>query len=51
MANVSCWPIVLQKSKVAEPEIFRENTNREAITDSYKLNRITEVAGEFKVRR
>jgi hypothetical protein len=43
--------IVLQKSKVAEPRIFRENTKREAITDSHNLNRIAEVAGEFNVRR
>ena len=27
--------IVLQKSKVAGPRIFRENTKREAIADSY----------------
>ena len=43
--------ILLQKSKVAEPRIFRENTKREAITDSYDLNRTVEVAGEFNVRR
>jgi hypothetical protein len=30
---------------------FRENTKRKAITDSYDLNRIAEVAGEFSVRR
>jgi hypothetical protein len=28
--------------------IFRENTKREAIADSYNLNRVTEVACEFK---
>lgn len=30
---------------------FRENTEREAIADSYNLNRVTEVACEFNVRR
>jgi hypothetical protein len=29
-------PIMLQKSKVEERQIFRENTKREAIADSYK---------------
>jgi hypothetical protein len=43
--------ILLQKSKVAGPLFFGENTKREAITDSYNLNRIAEVAGEFNVRR
>jgi hypothetical protein len=43
--------ILLQKSKVAGPRIFRENTKRKAITDSYNLNRIAEVACEFSVRR
>jgi hypothetical protein len=43
--------ILLQKSKVAGPPIFRENTKREAITDSYNLNRIVEVTSEFNVRR
>jgi hypothetical protein len=41
----------LQKSKVAGPRIFRENTKRKATTDSYDLNRIAEVACEFNVRR
>jgi hypothetical protein len=45
------WSIVLQKSKVAGLRIFRENTKREAIADSYNLNRVTEVACEFNVRR
>jgi hypothetical protein len=49
--DVSKWPIVLQKSKVADLRIFRENTKREAIADSYNLNRVTEVACEFNVRR
>jgi hypothetical protein len=44
-------PIVLQKSKVADLRIFRENMKREAIADSYNLNRVTEVACEFNVRR
>jgi hypothetical protein len=41
--------IVLQKSKVEERQIFRENTKREAIADSYNLTRLTEVAYEFNV--
>jgi len=44
-------PIVLQKSKVAGLRIFRENTERKTIADSYDLNRVTEVACEFNVRR
>jgi hypothetical protein len=44
-------PIVLQKSKVAWLRIFRENPTREAIADSYDLNRVAEVACEFDVRR
>jgi hypothetical protein len=44
-------PIVLLKSKVADLRIFRENTEREAIADSYNLNRVTEVACEINVRR
>jgi len=43
--------ILLQKSKVAGRRIFRENPKREALADSYDLNRITEVACEFNVRR
>jgi hypothetical protein len=43
--------IVLQKSKVAGPRIFRENMNREEIADSYRLNRVAEAAGEFSARR
>jgi hypothetical protein len=49
--GVRCTQIVLQKSKVAGPRIFCENTKREAIADSYNLNRIAEVACEFNVRR
>src|ERR1700730_10734996 len=49
--NGCSGPILLQKSKVADLRIFRENTKREAIADSYNLNRVTEVACEFKVRR
>jgi hypothetical protein len=44
-------PIVLQKSKVAGPRIFRENKNREEIADSYRFNRVAEVACEFSARR
>src|SRR6202035_2394363 len=44
-------PIVLQKSKVAGLRFFRENMKRETIADSYNLNRVTEVACEFNVRR
>ena len=48
---VALGGIVLQKSKVASPRIFRENTKRETIADLYNLNRVTEVACEFNVRR
>jgi hypothetical protein len=48
--NVRFVPIVLQKSKVVALRIFRENKKRETITDSYTLNRVAEVAGEFNVR-
>jgi hypothetical protein len=41
----------LQKSKVAGLRIFRETTKQKAIADSYKLNRVTEVAYEFNVSR
>jgi hypothetical protein len=43
--------IVLQKSKVAGLQIFRENTKWEAIVDSYNLIRVSEVAYEFNTRR
>jgi hypothetical protein len=49
--DVGDWPIVLQKSKVAGLRIFAENPKREAIADSYNLNRATEVACEFNARR
>ena len=42
---------MLQKSKVAGLRIFRENTKRKAIADSYNLIRVAEVAREFNVRR
>jgi hypothetical protein len=42
--------IVLQKSKVATPRIFRENKKRKMIADSYTLNRVAEIAGEFDAR-
>jgi hypothetical protein len=50
-SNVRNAPIVLQKSKVAGHRIFAKNPKREAIADSYNLNRATEVAYEFNVRR
>jgi hypothetical protein len=50
-ADFRFWLILLQKSTVAWPRIFRENTKQKAITDSYDLNRIAEVACEFNVRR
>src|ERR1700719_4641889 len=43
--------IVLQNSKVAGLRIFLENAKRETIADSYNLNRVSEVACEFTVRR
>jgi hypothetical protein len=49
--RVCFGPIVLQKSKVAGPRFFRENKKQETIADSYDLNRVTEVACEFKLRR
>jgi hypothetical protein len=39
------------KVGVAGRPIFRENTIRETIADLSSLNRITEVAREFNVRR
>jgi hypothetical protein len=50
-AYVAYWPIVLQKSKVAELRIFRENQKREATADSYIRNRAAEVACEFNAKR
>jgi hypothetical protein len=41
----------LQNSKVAGLRIFLENAKRETIADSYNLNRVSEVACEFTVRR
>jgi hypothetical protein len=49
--DVRLWQIVLQKSKVASVRIFGETLKREAIDDSDKLSRVTEVAYEFNVRR
>jgi hypothetical protein len=40
-------PILLQKSKIVEPLIFRENTNRQMIADSIALSCVAEVACEF----
>jgi hypothetical protein len=39
-----------EKSKVATPRIFRENKKRKMIADSYTLNRVAEIAGEFDAR-
>ena len=41
------WQIVLQKSKVEGTQIFRKKAERKSVTDSYDLNRITEVACEL----
>ena len=50
-ANDRFWQIVLQKSKVAGLEIFRENTTRELVADSYTLSPVTEIAWAFNVKR
>jgi len=42
-------PILLQKSKVAVPQIFLENEKRETTADSYIPNRLAEVASEISV--
>jgi hypothetical protein len=42
---------VLQNSKIAGLQIFRENMKREAIADSYARNRVGEVACEFNAKR
>ena len=44
-------PIVLQRSEVAGLRIFRENTIRDLVADSYTLNRDTEAACAFGVKR
>jgi hypothetical protein len=49
--NDRCWPIVLQKSKIAADQISGQHLKRKAIADSYSLSRATEVAYEFSVRR
>jgi hypothetical protein len=41
----------LQNPKVAGLRIFAKNLKREAIADSYNLNRAAEVAYEFNARR
>ena len=43
--------ILLQKSKVAGLRIFAKNPKQEAIANLYNLNRASEVAYEFNVRR
>ena len=49
--NVCFARIVLRKSKLEGPQILVKNPKREAITDSYILNRVTEVACEVNLRR
>ena len=49
--HVRFTQIVLQKSNVAGRRILANNPKREAVADSYNLNRVTEVACEFNVRR
>jgi hypothetical protein len=51
MPAMSALPsILLQNSKVATPRIFREKKRWETIADSYTLNRVAEIAGEFDAR-
>src|SRR5262245_57611240 len=50
LPEVGLVPIVLQKSKVATQQIFRENTKQKTIADSGILNRVAEVACEFDAR-
>jgi len=50
-SNVRSTPIVLQKSKIEWRQIFRNNKKRKAISDSYNLYLVAEVACEFNVRR
>jgi hypothetical protein len=42
---------VLQKSKVAAVQIFRENLKRKEVDDSYNLSCATEVAHKFGAGR
>jgi hypothetical protein len=51
LPTVAIPPIVLQNPKVAGLRIFAKNLKREAIADSYNLNRAGEVAYEFNARR
>ena len=44
-------PIVLQKSEIGGRQFSRHNTIQPTISDLYSLNRASEVAGEFVVRR
>ena len=46
--DVGFVPIVLQKSKVAGPPIFRETTKQEAIADSCKSATQEEKVGDFR---
>ncbi len=42
--------ILFAKVERCTPRIFRENKRRETIADSYTLNRVAEIAGEFDAR-
>jgi hypothetical protein len=44
-------PILLQKSGIGGREFSRRNTIQPTISDLYSLNRVSEVADEFVVRR
>jgi hypothetical protein len=48
--DVRQWQIVLQKSKVATQQIFRENRKQKTIADSDTHNRVAEVACGFDAR-
>ena len=51
MIGVRFSMIVLQKSKVVGLRIFAKDRKREAVADSYNLNRVIEVAYEFSAVR
>ena len=42
---------MLQKSEIGGLQFSRLNTIQPTISDVYSLNRVSEVAGEFVVRR
>src|SRR5258708_12014428 len=51
LRNGRLWRIVLQKSKVATPRIFGENSKHEPMDHSCNLSPVSEVACEFSARR